>query len=142
MFKPALISIVSILLLSSFQFIPTNSSSWEKIQSVEGVDIYQKQVEVETSEYHHSYIVFRYVNTTNKAAYLKWKLNIWYNDNCRSCDLKSPNEYEMSLALHPGETIEGTSQDKDKKLRLFHSDRNNSATQQLSKVEFKIRSGL
>lgn len=125
------------LFLTSFTFKPTDQNEWVKFQTYKGVNFYQKKVVKETSRYKHAYILFKYENTGDQSVNLNWKLNIWHNDNCRSCSLPSPNEYEMSLSLKAGQTTTGKINDQDKMLKLFYKDLTNSENQQLTKIEFK-----
>lgn len=135
--KLSIIAVLSLLFLTAFTFKPTEQEKWTKFKTFKGVNFYQKKVIKETSYYKHAYILFKYENTSELPVDLSWKLNIWHNDNCRSCSLPSPNEYEMTLSLKEGETVTGNVNDQNKMLNLFLKDLKNSDRQQLTKIEFK-----
>ncbi|MGM0612758.1 MAG: hypothetical protein ACQESM_04520, partial [Bacteroidota bacterium] len=72
-----------------------------------------------------------------KSITLNWKLNLWIGDHCRSCDLPKGSEYDMKLSLAPGESIAGTLNDNDKKLKLMNKDLTKDATKGLTKFEIE-----
>ncbi len=125
------------LIISAFEFKPATSDDWEKVNSFKGVDIFQKKAVKRGKDFAHEYILFRYENTTSQVVEISWKLNIWYGENCRSCKLPSPGEYDLNLNLKPGETITGTTDDTDKRLRLYSCNLKKDSSSKLTKIEFK-----
>lgn len=114
---------------------PTDSGNWEKFKTFKGVDFYQKSLVVSGENFKHEYIVFKYVNTSSKQINLNWKLNIYYGDNCRSCNLQSPNEYEINLKLASNQTIVSSEKSEGFKHKIFVKDLNKQNQTQLSKFE-------
>lgn len=138
MFKKIFIpSILAILVLTAMTIRPTDSTEWTKFKEHKGVEFYQKKVIKETDENKQSFILFKYVNTTDREVNLRWRLNIWIGDQCRSCDLPQGSEYDMELHLEAGETLAGTLEDDDKKLKLRNKILNKDSFRGISKFEFE-----
>ena len=63
------------------------------------------------------YLYLRYSNKTQTAITMNWHIDMYYNDDCRTCDY---DEYDWSYSLAPGEVAEGTCEmGADRKLQLF-----------------------
>ncbi|MCF8218801.1 MAG: hypothetical protein K9I29_07135 [Bacteroidales bacterium] len=138
MLKKILIpALLVFIMLTAMTIRPTDNPSWTKFKEFNGVEFYQKKVVKETADYKHSYILFKYVNTTDKNITLKWKLNLWIGDHCRSCNLPKGSEYDMKLSLAPAESIVGTLNDHDKKLKLMNKDLTKDAAKGISKFELE-----
>lgn len=132
-----LTSSLMIFLLITISFtVPTNSEQWTKFKSYNGVDFYQKTITCNNPNGQIEYIIFKYINTTNKDISLKWTLHNYFGENCRSCNLKSPNEYEFTLNLKPKQTIQGNCNSTQHSLKLFKKDLSNPNSIELTKFEF------
>ncbi len=128
---------LTLIILSSISFSFTTNNEWKEYKSIDGVVIYTKNAHCST-EYNTSkneYIVFKYVNTNDYNVRISWKLNLWNNDICRSCDLPSPNEYEQSLDIKAGETLEYNCSDNSPAFKIFKSSEKANLH---PKVEFKF----
>lgn len=119
-----LTTIIAMLIISSFSFsFVSNSSEWQEYKTIDGVQIFSKISKCAT-EYNTSkneYYVFKYVNNNDYNVRISWKLNVWNNDVCRSCNLPSPNEYEQSLDIIAGQTLEYNCSDNSKAFKIFKS---------------------
>jgi hypothetical protein len=104
----ALILVFSSLLFSS-QTYAQNNDDWKLVSSEKGVNIYSQKVIItpENPGPDIEFLVFKYHNTTAVSKKLRFKLDIWYGEHCRSCDLPTPNEYQIELLLKPGEILLG-----------------------------------
>ncbi|RLD43991.1 MAG: hypothetical protein DRI86_08620 [Bacteroidetes bacterium] len=119
--KRITLSLITLILITLSSF--SNNNDWKKYKEIDGVIIYSKITKCNT-EYNtaiNEYIVFKYVNTNSYNIRISWKLNLWHNDICRSCDLQSPNEYEISLDIKAGQTLEYICSDNNKAFKLFKS---------------------
>ncbi len=104
-----------------FSFTSDENSKWQEYKDIQGVKIYTKTAMCKTEHNTaiNEYFVFKYVNSNSYDIRISWKLNIWYNDICRSCDLPSPNEYELSLDIKAGQTLEFNCTDDSKAFKIF-----------------------
>ena len=116
-----IISFSSIILSSILLFSFSSVNQWKTYKSINGVNIYYKTANCNTeyNKVESEYYVFKYKNTNNYSVRLSWKLNVWVNDLCRSCNLPSPNEYELSLDIKAGQTLEYNCNDNSKAFKLF-----------------------
>jgi len=113
------LSLITIVLITLSSF--SNNEEWIKYKEVDGVTIYTKTAKCDT-EYNtaeNDYIVFKYVNSNNYNIRISWKLDVWYNNICRSCDLDSPNEYELSLDIKANSTVNYICSDNSKAFKIF-----------------------
>lgn len=129
-FSTILVVLFSVVFLS---FKPTDD--WSLYKSQDGVEIYSKTEIVTNTFGKHKVLVFKYVNTTEKALTVSWKLNLYYGGVCRACDLPSPNEYEFSLNLNSKETRIGKADSESKMYSVFYSNESEGITP-LDKFEF------
>lgn len=116
-------TLIAIIIIASFSFSFITSNEWQEYKSIDGVQILSKTANCET-EYNtanNEYYVFKYVNTNDYSVRISWKLNLWNNGVCRSCNLPSPNEYELSLDLKAGQTLEYNCSDKSFAFKIFKS---------------------
>lgn len=119
----------------NFSFISDNE--WREYKTIDGVIIYSKTANCDT-EYNTSnneYYVFKYVNTNNYNVRISWKLNLWNNGVCRSCNLPSPNEYELSVDLNAKQSIDYNCSDKSFAFKIFKSSPNGNINPEV-KFEF------
>ena len=127
-----------ITLFLSLNSFTTAENEWTKYKEIDGVSIYQRTSKCNT-EYNtakNDYIVFKYVNNNNHNIRISWKLDIWYNDICRSCDLDSPNEYELSLDIKANQTLEYICSENSKAFKLFKASEKGNMHPKI-KYEFK-----
>ncbi len=117
--KLALFIVLGLLSLTFFSFISSND--WQEYKSLDGVQIFFKtgKCSTEYNKAQNEYYVFKYVNNNNYNIRISWKLNLWNNGICRSCNLPSPNEYELSLDIKAGQTLEYNCSDKSFAFKIF-----------------------
>ncbi|MFO7721867.1 MAG: hypothetical protein R6V49_01465 [Bacteroidales bacterium] len=65
------------------------------------------------------YLILKIENTNNHGVKVNWKLDIWYNGACRTCDKPSPSGYEFSLDMKAKETVEGDINKDDLMLKIY-----------------------
>jgi len=119
--KNYIIFSITISLLFFFSSFNTTDNDWSKYKEIDGITIYTKTVKCakEYSTDKNDYIVFKYVNSNDYNIRISWKLDIWHNDICRSCDLESPNEYEISIDIKAKQTLEYMCSDNNKAFKIF-----------------------
>ncbi|MCF8297139.1 MAG: hypothetical protein K9J13_06295 [Saprospiraceae bacterium] len=109
--------------LLSFTNSTDTNSKWTILLEKEGIIIHTKTQEYKFKEgIIHEYNLLKFENTTNNDVELSWKLDIYVNGNCRTCNLTSPNEYEFKLKVKAGATIEGKIESMDKRFAIFSND--------------------
>jgi len=120
-YKQILITILVITLsISLFSFTSYDDSQWKKFKSLNEVTVYYKTAECKLQNNNKvDYFVFKYVNDNQYDVKVSYKLNLWIGENCRSCDLSSPNEYEIEIVLQAGQTLEYSCGDDNKGLKLY-----------------------
>jgi len=114
--------VIFIISIISYSFV-TNNNDWVEYKTIDGVQIFSKtsNCATEYNSANNEYYVFKYVNNNDYNVRISWKLNLWNNDICRSCNLPSPNEYEQSLDLKSGQTLEYNCSDKSFAFKIFKS---------------------
>jgi Fe-S oxidoreductase len=89
-------------------------------QEMEGVRItYTKQQKAINDNEVMEYLILKIENTNNYGVKMNWKLDIWYNGACRTCDKPSPSGYEFSLNLKAKEKVEGDINKEDLMLKIY-----------------------
>jgi len=134
------IQILFILIITIGSTAFTNSSTkndWKLYKEIQGIQIYSKMSScmLEHTTNSNQYLIFKYINTTKKNLRLTGRIDPYFNNLCRSCNLDSPNEYEFSISLKPGESQEGNCSDELKAFKLFYSSSDNRVAP-LSKFEY------
>ena len=118
------LSSVIIIAFSIFVLAFTNNTNqWKDFKEIKGVKILTKTAKCATqyNTLKNEYYVFKYVNNNKYNIRLTYKINLWVGENCRSCDLSSPNEYEISLDIKAGQTLQYACSDDNKAFKLFKS---------------------
>ena len=129
------ISALFVLFTLLFSFSNT-SENWTLYKTFDGIKVYTKVIDCNAYNATQSYLIFKYENTNSTQKTIKWKLNMWVGERCRSCDLTSPNEYEFNLTLKANETKEGScNYENDKRFRLYKSTKDNKLVP-MTKFEF------
>jgi len=120
--KIILFIIVSIS-FSILSFTPNDTVNWKKYKTVDGVSILHKIAKC--TKQHNStqsdYFVFKYFNSNDFDVRISYKIEYWIGEQCRSCNLSSPNEYEISIDIKAGQTLEYTCNDDNNGFRLYKS---------------------
>lgn len=124
--------LIVILMVLSFS---TDSKTWVLYKEINGVKIFCKLTDCDFQGKNYTYYAFKYENSTNESKTLNYKLNIWLGEKCRSCNLPSPNEYELSIKLNSKQIIEGECSNKDDKRFMLLKSVNDNKTRDLTKFE-------
>ncbi|RLD67849.1 MAG: hypothetical protein DRI84_01375 [Bacteroidetes bacterium] len=114
--------VMAIAIISTAFSTSSNESEWKLYKEIQGVKIFTKtnKCQLQHTTKSNQYLLFKYVNTTNKALRISGRVDAWYNNLCRSCNLSSPNEYEFSIDLQASESREGYCSDDQKAFKLFY----------------------
>jgi hypothetical protein len=116
-----LLSISLSIIFASFS--SNETEKWELFKELDGISVYQSisHCNTEYNTANNEYYVFKYTNSNKYDVRLNWKLDLYYNNICRSCNLPSPNEYELSLDLKAGETLTYICSDESLAFKIFKS---------------------
>ena len=115
------------------------SNEWQLLSRQAGLEIYMQKTVItpDASAIPIEYAVFQYRNNTASSVRLSFKIDVWYGESCRSCSLNSPNEYEQSITLKPGEKITGKAGSDNKAMSVISRILTPASHQQgITKVEF------
>jgi hypothetical protein len=82
------------------------------------------------------YLVMKIENRNAHPVTISWKLDLWYNGNCRTCNHPSPSGYEFEQTLRPGEVITGDVRTDDLMLRIWFRNSKPGTEIELTKFEF------
>ncbi len=114
--------IFSFFLMLSVSAVQAQVEEWTPIiENKGGLYISRKNVEWQDvrNGLHQEVIVLRLENRSTGTLLVEWDEELYYNDVCRTCG-QSP-EYHRTLAIAPGQTIEGEldAMKTGKGLRIF-----------------------
>ncbi len=128
--------VILVVAISTGFVSSSNQSTWELYKELNGVKIYTKKsnCQLQYTNKSNQYLLFKYVNTSNKNLRVSGRVDAYYNNICRSCNLDSPNEYEFSIDLQAGQSQEGNCSDERKAFKLFYKSADGSISP-LSKFE-------
>ena len=136
-FKSILLIFVGMsFLLSSASY----AGDWKLYADVDGIRLEYKYADCNLEKgYDQQWVLLKLTNTSGVAKIVKWKNNLWYNNDCKTCGLTS-QEYNRQLSVNAGETLEGTcSVYGDGRLNIFvkfiDEDYQNENIQVLTKFE-------
>lgn len=127
---------VLLIAFSASAFTPsTSSNDWKLYKEIQGVQVFTKvnSCKLEHTKNSANYLIFKYVNTTDKKVRISGRVDAYYNGICRSCGLNSPNEYEFSIDIKPNSTQKGNCSDELKAFKLYYGQLDKDAD--LSKFE-------
>jgi len=133
------IKVLFVILVATISAAFVSSSDqgeWKLYKELNGVKIYTKvsSCQLEYTNKSNQYLLFKYVNTSKKNLRISGRVDAYYNNICRSCNLDSPNEYEFSIDLQAGQSQEGNCSDERKAFKLYYKSADGSISP-LSKFE-------
>lgn len=82
------------------------------------------------------YYFIEIVNKSNKELNVSFKKELWFDGVCQTCNINS-EEYYSSIILSANETVSGSCENMDKKLRIFSKMLNLDKVRKLTKYELK-----
>jgi len=56
--------------------------------------------------YDQQWVLLKITNTSGDLLMVEWKNNLWYNNECRTCEVNG-QEYQRTVSLDPGKALEG-----------------------------------
>jgi len=97
------------LLLASVLFTGiSNAENWQLYTELDGIRIEYKYFDCDLERgYDQQWILLKITNTSGFTKLVEWKSNLWYNNECKTCDVKG-QEYQRTVSIDPGKTLEGT----------------------------------
>ncbi len=106
--KNIVLSIAFITIFSMAFSSYAGNPEWKLYKSVSGIQIMYSYQNCNDNfnDLHMENIILKLVNTTTVNYQIQWKLNLWIDNICRTCNVTS-NEYKMKLDVPAGETILG-----------------------------------
>jgi len=119
----------TMLILSAFSS-SSPQSNWKLYKEINGVKIYSRVVycSPQYTKVTNMYLIFKYENSTSEKVRISGRMEPYYNNNCRSCGLSSPNEYEFSIDIPAGESRTGNCSDTQPAFKIFYKSPNNDRT--------------
>ncbi len=85
-----------------------NVEDWQLYTEKDGIRIEYKYTDCDFNMgYDQQWVLLKITNTSSDALLVEWKNNLWYNNECKTCDVKS-QEYHRSVSIDSGKTLEGT----------------------------------
>ncbi len=114
--------LINLIFFASVGFSQTNqnNSDWKLYIERNGVQFYTKTVKChdEVNGIHKEVVLIKATNTTSYKFEIKWKNEIWYDNNCVNCNSKS-KEYQFSMILEGDQSKEGDCINKEQGLNIF-----------------------
>jgi len=134
--KTRLIQLTASILLSFF-LLSLTSDQEVIYKEQDGVRIsYTKQQLQINEDQIVEYLILKIENRNAYGVKANWKLDIWYNGLCRTCDKPAPTGYEFSLDLKPGEVVQGDLRKDDLMLKIWYRNVKPEREGGLTKFEF------
>lgn len=101
--------IVLVLLFVSVLFTSvSNAGNWQLYAEIDDIRIEYKYTDCDLERgYDQQWILLKITNSSGNTKLVEWKSNLWYNNECKTCDVKS-QEYNRTVSIDPGKTLEGT----------------------------------
>jgi len=101
-------NIMSVLLIASVLFTGlANAQTWQLYTEQDGIRIEYKYADCYLEKgYDQQWVLLRITNASADAKLVEWKSNLWYNDECKTCNVTS-GEYHKKVSVGPGKTLEG-----------------------------------
>jgi len=131
------LTILSVTFLLSILLNGYTSNQEILYQEKDGVRItYTKQQHTLPDDQVMEYLVMRLENRNTHPVTVTWKLDLWYNDVCRTCNQSPPTGYEFERTLQPGEIITGDVRKDDLMLRIWYRNVSSGTDIRLTKFEF------
>jgi len=102
-------NILPVLLFASVLFTGvSNAGNWQLYTELDGIRIEYKYADCDLERgYDQQWVLLKITNTTGNTKLVEWKNNLWYNDECKTCDVTS-GEYHRTVSVGGGKTLEGT----------------------------------
>ena len=126
------IMVIGTISISSSSF--TTSNEWTLYKQAQGVQIYFKTVDCDdvTNGLYQRYVLLKVVNTTNFDVNVKWKNDLWYDNNCTTCEDQSV-ENKVNLLVKAKSELVGNC--TDLQLKIFSEFKNHADVPKLTKFE-------
>jgi hypothetical protein len=109
----------STVLVSVSDDANSNSIEWQNYFSNNDFSIEYKYFGCDmTSGYDQELVLLKFTNYSTSAIALNWHLDLYYNDDCKTCN--ETQEYGRTLVLSPEEFLEGKcTYESDFRLKIF-----------------------
>ncbi len=85
---------------------------------------------------HRQYIFLRFENLTDKPLAVSFKKELWYNEQCTTCE-KTSDEHLMKVSLAPKEIIAGSCEKSERAFSVFSKMLDKTTNSTLTKFELK-----
>jgi hypothetical protein len=117
--------------------VEINHFNWTTYVDNQDFSIEYKRTDCDVnSGYNQQYFFVRITNKTQNEINLNWEMDLFYNDNCRTCGI---GEYQWQYKLDPLQSVEGEcTVGAENELRLFSKfvDPNYTNTSELTGFQF------
>lgn len=126
---------VFIMLVIAMGSFSTTKEEFYKEQ--DGVHItYTRQQQTTDDGHVMEYLILKIANKNAYAVKCNWKLDLWYNDQCRTCQQTAPTGYEFELELQAGQTVKGNVKSEDLMLKIYSKSIKPATDVSLTKFDF------
>ncbi|MFC1734062.1 hypothetical protein ACFL6I_27475 [candidate division KSB1 bacterium] len=97
----------------------TDDNNWQLYQETDLLQIYSKMIRCDLPDegIRREMVILKFVNRTNQTVNLEWDMQLFYNGNCRTCNIEG-DAYHYKLSLNPNAILEGDCS-SEKELLLF-----------------------
>lgn len=102
-----------------FSFFLVNSQNWEVINETSDYKIEKKTVECndDYNGIYKEFVFLKFSNLTQDQLTINYRLELYYDDVCRSCNNSAENN--SVLVLEPSSSVEGSCDSRDRRVKIF-----------------------
>jgi uncharacterized protein YcfL len=86
------------------------------------------------NDIHNEYFIMEINNKSDKELEISYKMNLWYDNDCLTCDSES-GEYQHMIKISPNTTIKGSCDKRHEKSLLIFSKMYKIKTKELTNAE-------
>lgn len=116
-------TILSLYVIILSLTVYSQNETWQKVFSDNGVEFFSRKTECHDVQngIHEEYFLIQIHNISNNAINLKWNYHLWNNETCINCKENISDIKFFEITLQPGESVEGTCDNKAQKGLLIFS---------------------
>ena len=96
------------------------NTEWQLYKEFTGILVYYRSIACNDNAngIYQQKILLKFVNTTDTDLKISWKLQLWYNGNCLTCNDRK-GEYSYDRILKGGGFIEGSCDEHQDGMNIF-----------------------
>jgi hypothetical protein len=114
----------------------TSSTEWRLVAEKDNVQIFSTPADCSdiANGTSNEYLILKVVNANATPVKVNFSKNAWYNGNCSNCSGDSP-ERRIELVVAANESLVGSCDSKDKRLKVFSRMLRQEKARKLTKFE-------